>query len=151
MTSKTLPLPLISRGTTGTKRAFWCSIFNCSLEVSVRFIPTTVHGFADYLVGLTVIALPFLLGSEGAARVVLIALGIFVLLYSLVTDYELGAIRFLRIRFHLLLDALFGIVMLVLPLTLDTTGTAQWPFFVFGILALALVFTTRVRAEATAA
>lgn len=117
----------------------------------MRFISTIVHGVADYLVGLAVIALPFLLGSEGPVKGILIALGIVVLLYSLVTDYELGAIRFLRIRFHLLLDALFGVVMLFLPLTLDMTGTAQWPFFVIGVLSLALVLTTKIRAEGTAA
>jgi hypothetical protein len=126
-------------------------VFNCKLEVGVRFIPTIVHGVADYLVGLAVIALPFLLGSGGPEKGILIALGVVVLLYSLVTDYELGAIRFLRIRFHLLLDALFGVVMLFLPLTLDMTGTAQWPFFVIGVLSLALVFTTKIRAEGTAA
>lgn len=117
----------------------------------MRFIPTIVHGAADYLVGLAVIALPFLVGSEGAVKGILIALGLLVLLYSLVTDYELGAIRFLRIRFHLLLDALFGVVMLILPLTLDMTGMAQWPFFVLGVLSLALVLTTKIRAEGTAA
>nr|WP_156584648.1 hypothetical protein [Agrobacterium vitis] len=98
-----------------------------------------------------VIALPFLLGSAGAAQITLVALGVFVLLYSADTDYELAAIRFLRIRFHLMLDALFGVAMILLPLTFDRTGTAQWPFYLLGILALALALTTKIRAEGTAA
>lgn len=117
----------------------------------MRLIPTTIHGFADYLVGVIVIALPFLLGEEGAVRITLIALGVFVLIYSAMTDYELGAIRFLRIRFHLMLDALFGVAMILQPLMFDMTGTAHWPFHLLGILALALALTTKIRAEGTAA
>lgn len=117
----------------------------------MRFIPTTVHGFADYLVGVFVTALPFLLGEQGAVRITLIALGVVVLVYSAMTDYELGAIRFLRIRFHLMLDALFGVAMILLPLTFDMTGIPHWPFYLVGILALALSLTTKIRAEGTAA
>ncbi|MGF9567770.1 hypothetical protein AAIH70_30230 [Neorhizobium sp. BT27B] len=117
----------------------------------MRVIPTTVHGFADYLVGVFVFALSFLLGEEGAVQIALIAMGVFVLIYSAMTDYELGAIRFLRIRFHLMLDALFGVAMILLPLTFDMTGAARWPFYLLGILALALALTTKIRADGTAA
>jgi hypothetical protein len=117
----------------------------------VRFIPTIAHGVADYFVGLIVISLPFMLGIGGTPRQILIALGVIVVLYSLVTDYELGAFRYLRIRFHLLLDAAFGIVMLFLPMLLDMPDIAHWPFYVLGALALVLTVTTKIRAEGTAA
>jgi hypothetical protein len=81
----------------------------------MRFIPTMLHGVADYLVGILVVGLPLFLGLHDTPRAVLVALGIIVILYSLATDYELGAVRFLKIRFHLLLDALFGVAMLVSP------------------------------------
>jgi hypothetical protein len=71
----------------------------------MRFIPTTAHGLADYIVGLMVMGLPFLFGWTGATRVTFASLGILVICYSLLTDYEFGLIRVFRIRFHLLLDA----------------------------------------------
>ncbi|RCS24503.1 hypothetical protein DUT91_09575 [Phyllobacterium salinisoli] len=117
----------------------------------MRFIPTVFHGIADYVVGVLVIALPFLLALEGNVRGITIALGAFVLLYSLMTDYELGVVRFLRIRFHLLLDALFGAGMLVLPFVLEIPAASRWPFYLIGVLALLLAATTRIRAEGTAA
>jgi hypothetical protein len=117
----------------------------------VRFIPTLAHGIADYVVGLIVIALPFILGLDGTPRLALIAIGIVVLIYSLATDYELGAVRYLRIRFHLMLDVVFGVVMLLLPVLLDLPGTRHWPFYVLGVLALVLSATTKIRAEGTAA
>jgi len=115
----------------------------------VRFIPTLAHGIADYVVGVIVVALPFILGVEGPPRQVLIALGVIVVLYSLTTDYELGAVRYLRIRFHLMLDAAFGIVMLLSPFIFELPGTHR-PFYALGILALLLTATTKIRAEGTA-
>ncbi|WP_275785443.1 hypothetical protein [Pararhizobium gei] len=38
---------------------------------------------------------------------ILVVLGTIVVIYSLATDHKLGAIRFLRIRLHRLLDAVF--------------------------------------------
>jgi hypothetical protein len=117
----------------------------------MRFIPTMFHGIADYLVGLIVMSLPFFLDLAGTPRMVLIALGIIVIGYSLMTDYELGAVRFLRIRFHLLLDALFGGALLISPWLLSFPVNTRWPANVIGILALILAVTTQVRAEGTAA
>jgi hypothetical protein len=116
----------------------------------MRFVPTQFHGIVDYLVGLLVIGLPYFLGLSGH-RLVLIILGVSVILYSLLTDYELGAVRFLRIRFHLLLDALFGISMLISPWLFDFPADRRWPVYVIGVLALVLAMTTQIRAEGTAA
>jgi len=110
-----------------------------------------LHGIADYIVGLLVIGLPFFLDLSGSPRLVLIVLGLALILYSLLTDYELGAVRFLRIRFHLLLDALFGIAMLISPWLFDFPADSRWPVYLLGVLALVLTMTTQIRAEGTAA
>jgi hypothetical protein len=117
----------------------------------MRFIPTMLHGVADYLVGILVVGLPLFLGLHDTPRAVLVALGIIVILYSLATDYELGAVRFLKIRFHLLLDALFGVAMLVSPWLFDFPAASRVPVYVIGVLALAFTMTTQIRAEGTAA
>src|ERR1700712_4520136 len=102
----------------------------------MRVLPTMFHGILDYVVGLLTIALPFMLGLQGSQRAMLIILGAAVLLYSILTDYEFGFVRFLRIRFHLLLDALFGLAMLVLPWIMEFPPQARWPNYVIGVLAL---------------
>ncbi|MET3858589.1 hypothetical protein [Rhizobium sp. OAE497] len=116
----------------------------------MRFIPTMLHGFADYIVGLLVIGLPFFLGLQDTPCTVLVVLGVIVILYSLATDYELGAVRFLRIRFHLLLDGLFGAAMLISPWLFNFPVDSRWPVYVIGVLALVLTMTTQIRAEGTA-
>jgi hypothetical protein len=52
----------------------------------MRFIPTLLHGAADYLVGLTVIGLRFYQGWVGSQRASFVVLGTFVIIYSLFTD-----------------------------------------------------------------
>jgi hypothetical protein len=117
----------------------------------MRVVPTLFHGIVDYLVGILVIALPFFLELTGGPRVVLVIPGVAVILYSFLTDYELGAVRFLRIRFHLLLDALFGISMLISPWLFDIPADRRWPVYLVGALALVLAMITQIRAEGTAA
>ena len=115
----------------------------------MRFVPTIVHGVADYFVGLVVVALPFYFGWTGLARASFLTLGLFVTFYSLSTDYELGLIRFLRIRFHLLLDAVFGFGMLIVPTLLGLPLKEAIIVYVFGALALFLTLTTKIRAQGT--
>lgn len=117
----------------------------------MRFISTKIHGAADYVVGLVVIGLPFFLELQGGSRLFFMLIGTAAILYSLFTDYELGSIRVLRIRFHLLLDAVFGLAMLAAPLLFDLPSQASWSSSLIGALALLLVATTNTRAVGTAA
>ena len=117
----------------------------------MRFIPTAIHGAADYVVGLSVMALPFVLDLHGAQRWFFLALGALAVFYSLLTDYELGIVRVLRVRFHLLLDAVFGLAMLTAPSLLDLPKAASAVSYAVGILALILTATTRTQAVGTAA
>lgn len=116
----------------------------------MRFIPTRIHGIADYVVALIVIGLPFVYGWTGAQRWTLVALGVFVVLYSLCTDYELGAIPFLRMRSHLLLDAVFGVLMLALPWALNFSQDNVVPMSVIGILGMILTITTKMQPQGSA-
>ena len=115
----------------------------------MRFIPTALHGLADYVVGLIVAGLPFYFGWTGASRVTFVTLGVLVICYSLLTDYELGLVRVLRIRFHLLLDALFGLAMLAIPMLLHLPNDSRIPVYVIGVLSLLLSLTTKIRAQGT--
>lgn len=112
----------------------------------MRFIPTALHGVVDYAVGMLLTALPLYLGWLGMPRVALVSLGIFVIVYSAFTDYELGVIRFLRVRFHLLLDALVGAALLAIAATADLPQPYSALLVAIGVIAFVLVATTKVRA-----
>lgn len=97
-------------------------------------LPTRIHGILDYLMGALLIASPVLFGfaDNEAARLVPVVLGAFVLLYSLFTDYELGAVRKLQMPAHLLLDAVGGILLAASPWILGFDERVWMPHVVLG-------------------
>ena len=67
---------------------------------SIRFVPTGLHGYLDYIGGIGLIAAPFVFGffSVGGIAVILpMVLGVGLILYSLLTNYERGipALKFI--------------------------------------------------------
>lgn len=97
-------------------------------------LPTRIHGMLDYLMAALLIASPWLLGfaDNEAARWVPVVLGAGVLLYSLFTDYELGAVRKLQMPAHLLLDAVGGILLAASPWILGFDDRVWMPHVVLG-------------------
>ena len=117
----------------------------------MRFIPTRIHGALDYLVGVLLIAAPWLLGfaGGGAETYVPVALGLGALVYSVFTDYELGVVRRVPMPTHLLLDLGSGLLLAVSPWLFgfaDGTATTDgvWaPHLVLGLFEVAAALTTK--------
>jgi len=112
----------------------------------VRFIPTKLHGFVDYVFGSLLLGLPFWMEWQDPMRWLSPLLGVSVFAYSLLTDYELGVVRFFHMRFHLLLDVATSAVLIGLPLVLPGGLPTYWPLLALGVLGLALSLTTEVGA-----
>lgn len=97
----------------------------------MRFIPTRIHAILDYLGGIVLIALPFLFGFESeAATWIMVILGVGVLLYSAMTDYELGLVRKLPMPGHLAMDGIGGVLLLVSPWLFGFADVDPWWLFV---------------------
>ena len=119
----------------------------------MRIIGTRLHGFLDYLVGLVLIAAPFLLGfaDGGAAEYVPVALGAAAIVYSLLTDYELGLVRIIPMPLHLGLDALSGIVLAASPWLFGFADRIYLPHLLLGLFEIAASLMTRTRADSSQA
>jgi hypothetical protein len=78
--------------------------------MSLRLIPTRVHGVIDYLTSGTLLGAPELLRLKDvpSAALSLRLSGAKAAAYSLLTDYELGLVRVLPMPVHLALDAASG-------------------------------------------
>lgn len=111
----------------------------------MRFLPTRVHGVIDYVYSLALLASPWLLGySRGGAETwVPVALGVFGILYSIFTDYELGLIRLLPMRLHLLIDVAFGVFLTASPWLFGFAEQVRGPHLVFGLLAILTPMVTQ--------
>ena len=85
-----------------------------------RFIPTGVHAYFDYIGGIGLLAAPFVFGFYsvgGAAVIIPMILGIGLILYSLLTNYELGipGLKFIPMPLHLAFDLVASVFLAISP------------------------------------
>jgi len=111
----------------------------------MRFVPTRVHGIVDWLMGVLLIALPWLLGFglAGAEAVVPVALGITGLLVTFLTDHEYGVVRRIPMATHLAVDGLAGAVLAGSPWIFGFADLSWAPYLVLGITEFVAAFVTK--------
>jgi hypothetical protein len=108
-------------------------------------ISSKLHGIIDYIIGLYLIATPWIFDFRHGALESLLAVsfGVAILLYSLCTDYEWGYLEELEFRTHLLLDFLAGIVLTVSPWLFGFYDRIYLPFVLAGIIQIISTFISR--------
>jgi general stress protein CsbA len=116
----------------------------------MRFIPTKFHAPLDYIVGAALIAAPwiFQFSDVTAATVVSIVLGIGLVAYSLITDYELGVWKVAPMAVHNLIDIAAGAFLAASPWLFgfaDESANVWMPHVVVGLAAVFLGLTTLQR------
>ncbi|MFL6590876.1 MAG: hypothetical protein ACJ8M4_11975 [Chthoniobacterales bacterium] len=97
----------------------------------MKIIPKFYHGVLDYLSGVLLLLAPNLFGfadMSGAVVWIPRIAGLVILLQALMTDYELGVMKVIPIRMHLMADYLIGAFLFVCP-------------FVFGISSRSMTAT----------
>lgn len=113
-----------------------------------------VHNILDYIVGAVLVVAPFAFGFAelDTARNVFMLGGFFLLLYSLLTNYEFAALRILPVGVHMALDVLLGIVVMTAPWIFDYRGlltpSQEYLHYGLGVGVFALVGFTREKTEA---
>ncbi len=113
--------------------------------MSYRFIPTKVHGALDYIVAVALILAPMIFGFSdvgGAAVIVPVVLGIGLILYSLFTKYEWGLIKVLGMPYHLIVDVIASVFLILSPFIFGFNMEAMnaWvPHIVVGIAVILVV------------
>ncbi|HEX8679242.1 MAG TPA: hypothetical protein VF683_04755 [Chthoniobacterales bacterium] len=115
----------------------------------MRIIRTFVHGIIDYVAGMVFFFAPEIFGfadGPGSATMIARVAGVVSLVYALSTNYELGVVKFLSMRAHLIIDYLMGLLFLVSPFAFGFINGPkhQWlPHICFGVFALAAGLTTK--------
>jgi hypothetical protein len=102
----------------------------------MRVISTKVHGVMDYLMGVLLIAAPWLLNfnRDGAETWIPVILGVGVIVYSLMTDYELSISKTLSMKTHLTLDIASGIFLAASPWIFGFNDYVYLPHLILGIV-----------------
>jgi len=120
---------------------------------SIRFIPTGIHAYFDYIGGIGLLAAPFIFNFYsvgGAAVIVPMVLGAGLILYSLLTNYELGipGVKFIPMWMHLVFDFVASAFLALSPFLfgfIKLSPNAWLPHIIAGVGVILLVLVTQTR------
>ena len=123
---------------------------------TIRFVPTGIHAYFDYIGAIALVTAPFLFGfaSIGGVAVILpIVLGIGLLVYSLLTNYELGipGVKFIPMSLHLAFDFVAAALLAASPFLFGFYHHAPnvWlPHLLSGLAVIVLVLVSQTRSPA---
>ncbi len=111
----------------------------------MKRISSRTHGVLDYVVGVLLILAPFLFGfaDNPAARNVAWFVGAGLLLYSLLTAYELSIAKLIPYRTHLGLDIGVGAFLALSPWLFGFADRIIWPHLVVGLAEIGVALMSR--------
>ncbi len=98
-------------------------------------ISTKAHGYLDYIMGVVLIIAPWVLDFDagGAETWIPVIIGAAVILYSLCTNYELGATDAISMTTHLWLDGISGAFLALSPWLFGFDDFVFWPHLILGV------------------
>jgi hypothetical protein len=116
--------------------------------MSIRKIPTSVHGVVDYVTAGTLMAAPdiFRMRQLSPAAIAPRVNGAAAAAYSALTDYELGLERVIPMKVHLTLDGVSGGLLAALPWATGSAkeGKRYWlPHALVGAMEIVFALTTK--------
>jgi len=114
----------------------------------MRFIPTSVHGAVDHVVGPALVLAPTLLrlGRTSPEGLTARAVGGVETFYSNITDYELSVKNVVPMKVHLALDAAGGAALALVPQLTGARkrGKKHWvPHLAIGALEIGMAAFTK--------
>jgi hypothetical protein len=136
----------------------------------LRFIPTQVHGMLDYTMGAVLSSGPlYLKGFKKVGRkknkddddsaleekaknltaqeIIPYSMGVASTVYSLFTNYELGAVKKIPMKVHLALDAASGAFLAASPWLFGFAKKVWIPFVAAGVFEIAAALFTKFEEE----
>lgn len=107
-------------------------------------IDTRTHGIIDYLTGVLLILVPYILGfaTGGVEQWLAQLIGVAIILMSLLTNYELSVTRMIPMNVHLGVDVATGLLLAVSPWLLGFAHVIWWPHLLVGLMEVVVALMT---------
>lgn len=121
--------------------------------MSVRFIPTKVHGVLDCVVAVALVFAPMIFGFQelgGPAVVIPVVLGIGLFIYSFLTRYEWGVFKVISMPYHLAIDIVAAVFLAVSPFLFGFADEALnvWlPHVIVGLAVILVVIFSQTQPQ----
>lgn len=104
----------------------------------MRFVTKQIHAYLDYPVAIALMALPYILGL-GSSMYLSVIVGVAALILTVFTNHQLGLVRVIPYKIHLLVDGLVGFVFVLTPFIFSFQGLDALYYWIFGGMVLTVV------------
>ena len=110
----------------------------------MKLISIKLHSILDYIFGILLILSPwiFMFNKDIFDAGSPIVVGIFVILYSLFTNYNYSLFKLIPLRFNLVLDIACGFVLAISPWILNFSDIVYVPHVFMGTVQILLALNT---------
>jgi hypothetical protein len=109
-------------------------------------LPTRIHGYLDYMMGLVLVVVPLAFHFGAGPQTWLpVLLGGGAIVYSLLTNYELGAVGLIPMPAHLFLDGMSGLLLAASPWIFGFSEFIWMPHLVLGLAEVGAAMFTQTR------
>ena len=110
----------------------------------MKFINAKIHGYLDYVVVLVFLAAPAVFHFSGIPAAISYTLAGVHLALTLLTDFPLGVLKIVPLKWHGIIELVVGPVLVALPFVLGfgSEPAAQYFYMANGILILVVWFFT---------
>ena len=115
----------------------------------MRFLSTKLHGIFDYVGGVVLILAPMIFRFEhvgGPAVMIPRIMGVVLIAYSLLTQYEWGLLKVLPMPYHLVIDFAASLFLAISPWLFGFRHdmlNAWLPHVVLGVAVIGLVLVSK--------
>ena len=110
-------------------------------------LPTRIHGFLDYVIGLSLVLMSFILAHGAGPQTWLpVVLGGGMVVYSLLTEYEMGIVPLIGVPYHLILDIMGGSLLAISPWLFGFAYIVWVPHSLLGLSILGAAIITQTQA-----
>jgi hypothetical protein len=119
--------------------------------MTLRFLSSTNHGIVDYLAAADLIIAPFNLNlgySNPMALWLSVISGFLVIIVSLATKYQYGAIKLIPFGGHLTLDLLVATFFMFVPLLFKLDGLDEAYYYINAAVVYLVVAVTESESAA---
>jgi hypothetical protein len=107
----------------------------------MKLLSTKTHAVLDYLVGISLIAAPWIFNfaNGGIQQAIPVTLGIITIAMSLLTKYEFSLFKIIGMNTHLVIDFLAGLFLAVSPWLFGFNDEVYLPHLTVGIIEIVVV------------
>jgi hypothetical protein len=107
-------------------------------------ISTKLHGALDYFTAFLLIFSPWIFDFQGSKihSAIAVCIGIFTILNNILTDYEYGLFRVIKMEFHLAVDIFFATALLTSSWLFNASDNVVTLFLTLSILQAVTSFIT---------